>query len=194
MDDSFSFGSPAKGRTRTKTRTRSEPEPAPKHARTRSIERSRLIIGSVILAIVVGLAWGFLHFMGSAGNEIASDQQHVVDQIGNTQDVQAKLTGTQALQSVQMLYGQDGSFGSITPQALKAFEPAFTYASSASTNPNMVSVSSSTEGVGLAVLSASGTCLYVHVSAAGATYGTGSACTGDAAMDATAPAWPSAST
>jgi hypothetical protein len=158
------------------------------------MERSRLIIGSVVLAIVVGLAWGFLHFMASSGNEIASDQQHVVDQIGNTQDVQAKLTGTQALQSVQMLYGQDGSFDSVTPQSLKAFEPAFTYTASASTNPNMVSVASSSAGVGLAVQSASGTCLYVHVSAAATTYGTGSVCTGDAAMGASDPAWPSAST
>jgi hypothetical protein len=189
MDDSFSFGTKAK----TRTRTQSVPEPPPKHARSASIERSRLILGGVALAVAAVLVWGFLHFMGNAGNEIASDQQRVVDQIGNTQDVQAQLTGTQAIQAVQMLYGQDGSFDTVTPQSLKAFEPAFTYATAASTGPNMVSVSSSASGVGLAVQSASGTCLYAHVSMTGTTYGAGSACTGSAALDASDPAWPSAS-
>lgn len=189
MDDSFSFGAPAKGRTRT----HSAPEPAPKHARSTSIERSRLILGGAGLAVAAVLVWGFLHFMGSAGKEIGSDQQRVVDQIGNTQDVQAQLTGTQAIQAVQMLYGQDGSFEAVTAQSLKAFEPAFSYSTAASTDPNMVSVSSSASGVGLAVKSASGTCLYAHVSASGTTYGTGTTCTGGAAVDATDAAWPSAS-
>ncbi|MEP6759074.1 MAG: hypothetical protein ABJB55_07765 [Actinomycetota bacterium] len=170
------------------------PEPAPKHARTRSIERSRMIFGAVGLAIAAVLVWGFLHFMGNAGNEIASDQQHVVAQIGNTQDIQAQLTGSQAIQAVQMLYSQDASFDAVTPQSMRAFEPAFTYATAASTGPNAVSVSSSSTGVGLAVLSASGTCLYAHVSPAGTTYGTGSSCTGAAALDASDPAWPSAAT
>ena len=190
MDDSFSFGAPAKGRTRTHP----VPEPAPKHARSTSIERSRLILGGAGLAVAAVLVWGFLHFMGSAGKEIGSDQQRVVDQIGNTQDVQAQLTGTQAIQAVQMLYGQDGSFEAVTAQSLKAFEPAFSYSAAASTDPNMVSVSSSASGVGLAVKSASGTCLYAHVSASGTTYGTGTTCTGEAAADATEAAWPSAST
>ena len=191
MDDSFTFGTPAKGRSRT----RSARDPAPKHAAGRpSIERSRLVLGGVGFALLAVAAWGFLHFMAGAGNEIASDQQHVVDQIGNTQDVQAQLTGTQAIQSVQMLYGQSGSFDDVTPESLKDFEPAFTYSESASTGPNAISVASSSTGVGLAVRSASGTCLYAHVSATGTTYGTGSVCTGEAALEATAPAWPSEST
>ena len=188
MDDSFSFGTPSKGRTRAYT----EPEHQPKHARpARSIERTRLVLGVAGLAVAAVLVWGFLHFMGSAGQEIGSDQQRVVDQIGNAQDVQAQLAGTQAIQAVQMLYAQDASFGAITPQALKAFEPAFTYTAAASADPNTVSVAGSSSGVGLAVMSASGTCLYAHVAATGTTYGTGSTCTGDAALDASAPAWPS---
>jgi len=188
MDDSFSFGTPSKGRTRSYN----EPEHTPKHARpARSIERSRLVLGVGALVAAAALVWGFLHFMAGAGNEIASDQQRVVDQIGNVQDVQAQLTGTQAIRAVQTLYAQDGSLGAVTPQALKAFEPAFTYTTSASTDPNTVSVASSSSGVGLAVMSASGTCLYAHVGATATTYGSGSTCTGEAALDASAPAWPS---
>lgn len=191
MDDSFSFGEPAKTRTRS-VRT---PAPAPKHAPAgkerggASFERSRYILGGAALVGLAILVWGFLHFMGSAGNEIASDQQRVVDQIGNAQDVQAKLTGTQAVSGVQMLFAQGGSFDAVTPQSLKAFEPAFSYSAAASTGPNSVSVISDSSGVGLAVLSASGTCLYAHVSATGTTYGTGSTCTGEAALDASGAAW-----
>jgi hypothetical protein len=194
MDDSFTFGAPAK----TRGRTRSTPEPPPKHApagtvrRAGSFERSRLVLGAAALVVLAILAWGFLHFMGSAGDEIASDQQQVVDQIGSAQDVQAQLTGTQAVAAVQLLYAQNGSFGEVTPQSLKAFEPSFSYVSDASTGASVVSVDASPTGVGLAVLSSSGTCLYAHVSASGTTYGSGSTCTGVAALEASSPTWPTA--
>ena len=188
MDDSFSFGRPAKG---------ARPIKAPKHAAQRprgggSLQRSRYVLGGIALAVAAVLVWGFLHFMGSAGKEIGADQQRVVAQIGNAQDVQAQLTGTQAVQAVQMLYGQGGSFADVTPQSLKAFEPTFTYSTAASTGPNAVSVDSSSAGVGLAVRSASGTCLYAHVTASTTTYGSGSTCTGEAALDASEAAWPHA--
>ena len=136
------------------------------------------------------LVVGFLHFMDSSGKEIGADQQRVVGQIGQAQDVQAQLTGSQAVQGVQMMVAQSGSFASVTPQALKAFEPTFTYSTAASTNPNAVSVDSSGSGVGLAVLSASGTCLYAHVTASKTLYGTGTTCTGTAALEASDAAWP----
>ena len=56
--------------------------------------------------------------------------------------------------------------------------------------PNTVSVKSVSEAVGLAIRSSSGTCLYARVAAASVTYGSGPACTGDAALDASKPAWP----
>jgi hypothetical protein len=187
MDDSFSFGDKAKARTYTPREQKSAPSAA-----TGSFQRSRLVLGGFALVVVGLLVWGFLHFMGSAGNEVAADQQRVVDQVGNAQDVQAQLTGTQAVQGVQMLHAQGGSFAAVTPEALKAFEPAFTYSEQASTSANAVSVASSGQGVGLAVLSASGTCLYAHVDASGVQYGTGSTCTGTAAMSASDASWPAA--
>jgi len=194
MDDSFTFGEPAK----TRTRTRSAPQPPPKHAPAGKVrgagsnDRSRLLLGGAALAILAVLVWGFLHFMGGAGEEIASDQQRVVDQVGAAQDVQAQLTGTQAVQAVQMLYAQSGSFGAVSAQSLKAFEPTFSYVTDASTGADVVSVDASADGVGLAVRSASGMCLYAHLTPSGTTYGTGSTCTGQAALGASSPTWPAA--
>jgi hypothetical protein len=202
MDDSFSFGQPPKkrrGRVSARPRhaapARSPSEPSagrvrPSHARKGSFEWTRLVLGVVALAVIAVLVWGFLHFMGSAGNAAATGEAQAIDR---AQDVQAQLTGTSAIQAVEGLYAQSGSFDAITPDALKSFEPTFAYTDGESTEPNTVSVKSTGQGVGLAVRSASGTCLYARVAAAGVTYDAGTTCTGDAALEASNPSWPTPS-
>jgi hypothetical protein len=199
MDD-FSLGQqPKKRRGRVATpprhaaakRSPSIPTPTrvpPSHAaRKGSFQRTRLILGLVALAVVGVLIWGFLHFMARSGNEAGAGEGEA---ISRAQDVQAQLTGTSAIQAVEIAYAETGSFASITPQTLKAVEPTFLFTDEPSTEPNTVSVKSTGQGVGLAVRSASGTCLYAHISAAGVTYGSGSTCTGDAALEASTPSWP----
>jgi hypothetical protein len=197
MDDSFSIGQTPKkrrGRVEAPPRHAAPGPPAsgrpfqhPSHARKGSIEQTRLILGGIGLVVVAIVIWGFMHFMASSGEEAATGEGQA---IGRAQDVQAQLTGTSAIQSVEALYAQNASFETITPQALKAFEPTFTYTDGESTGPNTVAVKATSQGVGLAVRSESGTCLYAHVAAAAVTYGSGAACTGAAALDATSPAWP----
>ena len=109
------------------------------------IERTRYILGAIGLVVAAVVVWGFMHFMSSAGNEAASGQ---MQEIGAAQDVQAQMTGQQTIQSVEGLYAQSGSFNSITPQALKAFEPTYSYTNGPSTDPNTVSVASTANGRG----------------------------------------------
>jgi hypothetical protein len=52
-------------------------------------------------------------------------------------------------------------------------------------------VGASSSGVGLAVLSRSGTCFYLHIAASSVQYGAGTTCTGTAALTAAATSWPS---
>ena len=199
MDDSFSLGQqPKKRRGRIATPPRhAAPKVAaapivrarPTHARKGSFEQTRLLLGGVALVVVGVLVWALLHFMSSSGKEAASQQGEA---IGRAQDVQAQLTGTSAIQAVQVVYASVGSFNQVTPDAHKAAEPTFTYTDGESTEPNTVSVKGSAQAVGLAIRSSSGSCLYARVAAAGVTYGTGTACTGDAALDASRPAWPAA--
>ena len=104
---------------------------------------------------------------------------------------ESRWPGEQDDPSVQGLYAQStGAFNSITPQALKAFEPTYTYTKGPSTEPNTVSVASTANDAGLAVLSTSGRCLYAHIAAAGVTYGSGTTCTGTVALKASSPSWP----
>ena len=185
MDDSFSLGQGAKGGG----------GPPPKHAAPRrfggsSFERTRLVWGIVGLVLVALVVFGFMTFMGNAGKEIGEDNQRMIEQVGAAKDAQAELTANQTIQNAMQLYEESGSFSDITPQALAAAEPTFTYVTAASNGPNTVSVAATDGGVGLAVQSSSGTCLYAFVQPSTTTYGTGTTCTGDAATDATDASWP----
>jgi hypothetical protein len=203
MDDSFSFGHEPKKRrspVSTKAPRHAAPRaqgpvrarPRPSHAPTAtqrkgSFEQTRLLLGILGLFVVAVLVWGFLHFMSASGQEAAAREGEAID---HAQDVQAQLTGTSAIESVQGVYSQVGSFDQVTAQALKQYEPTFSYTDAASGEPNTVSVASTPQGVGLAVASSSGTCLYAYVTVTGVTYGTGSTCTGEAALQASDRAWP----
>jgi len=185
MDDSFSLGQPAKRRTRP-VKAKHAP-PRVKRAPAGGFERTRYILGGIGLVVAAFLVWGFMHFMSSAGSQAASGE---VSEIAAAQDIQAQTTGAQAIQSVQGV-AITGSFAQVTPQALKQYEPTYTYTTGPSTGPNSVSVASTASAVGIAVLSPSGHCLYAQVTASGVTYGTGTTCTGVVALKAaTAPAWP----
>jgi hypothetical protein len=202
MDDSFSLGDHRKKRRAHAARgprhaapraptqaTRTRPSHARRSSKS-SFEQTRLLLGILGVFVVAVLVWGFLHFMSNSGQQAAAREGEAID---HAQDVQAQLTGTSAIQAVEGLYGETGSFDRVTPDALKQYEPTFTYTEAASSEPNTVSVKSTSQGVGLAVYSSSGTCLYAHVAAAGVTYGTGPSCTGDAALQASKPAWPPSS-
>jgi hypothetical protein len=188
MDDSFTLGQGAK---------RSDGEPAPKHAASRrpsgasTFERSRRVRGIALAVVALVLVAGFLKFMGNTGKEIGADNQKMVQQVGVAQDTQAELTANQSIQNAMQLYEASGDFAAVSPQALGAAEPSFTYVSGASMDANTVSVAVTDTGVGLAVKSASGSCLYAFVQASKTTYGKGTACTGEAATGASGPSWPS---
>ena len=185
MDDSFAFGKPSRKRALPAA-------PRPKGPRAGAGSGRGRIVALVAAGVVaVLLVVGFMTFMKGSGEQIASDQQTVISQIGAAKDVEAQTTEQQAITAVQELYAEQGSFDGITVAALKHFEPAFSYTDSASTGPKMIAVDSSSSGVGLAVLSQSGTCFYLHLAGSSVRYGTGTTCTGTAALSASATSWSS---
>jgi hypothetical protein len=186
MDDSFSLGERAKRRARP-VRAKHVTTPRPRGASSGGIERTRYILGGIGLVVAALVIWGFMHFMASAGNEAANGE---MSEIGAAQDVQAQTTGQEAIQSVQGLAAESGSYAQITPESLKKFEPTFRYTAGPSTDPNTVSVASTAGDVGIAVFSTSGRCLYAHIAATGVAYGTGTTCTGVLALKASSPSWP----
>jgi hypothetical protein len=183
MDDSFSLGKPARKRA---PRAR-----APRAAGSRSTGSGVLIAVCVLCgALVLAAIVGFMMLMRNGGEQAASADRTAIAQIGAAKDVQAQLTANQAVTAVQELYAERGSFQGVDPAALKQFEPSFTYTSGASTGPNDVSVAATAGGVGVAVMSASGTCYFAYDTGSGIRFGTGSPCTGQAATSASAVGWP----
>jgi hypothetical protein len=197
MDDSFSYGGRKKkhrSSIRPRRPRRSEPDPPPKHAasrRTLSVDGRRLAFGAIGLGLAAVSIWGFLQLDGS---DTSGDGPGSGTPVGSTADIQAKQTAASAVEMVQTLYTSEGSFATVTPRELRASGSEAHYSPRASTGADTVSVASTVEGVGIAVRSSSGTCFYAHVIPSGIAYGTGSPCTGEAALKAAAPAWPSQST
>ena len=185
MDDSFAFGKPSLRRALPAARRPKAPK------LDAGSGRGRIVLVVAAGVIVVLLVAGYLTFMKGSGEQIASGERSAISQIGAAKDVEARTTEQQAVTAVQELYAEQGSFDGVTVAALKHFEPAFSYTDHSSTGPKVIAVGSSSSGVGLAVLSQSGTCFYLHVAASSVRYGTGATCTGSAALTASDTSWPS---
>ncbi len=185
MDDSFAFGKPSRKRALPAARRPKAPDVDAGSGRGRIVVL--VAAGVVVVLLVVGL----MTFMKGSGEQIASGERSVISQIGAAKDVEAQTTEQQAISAVQELYAEQGSFDGVTVAALKHFEPAFSYTDNSSTGPKVIAVGSSSSGVGLAVLSQSGTCFYLHIAASSVRYGTGTGttCTGTAALSASATSW-----
>ncbi|HUL86078.1 MAG TPA: hypothetical protein VLX89_11275 [Actinomycetota bacterium] len=186
MDDSFSLGEPARKRPLPKARPVRGPSGSRPGSRTLA-----LVVGLCALLVVVAIV-GFMTLMHRGGEAIGAANATAVAQIGTAQDVQAQLAAHEAVSAAQQLYAESGSFQGIDPGAMKAFEPTFTYTAAPSTGPDVVSVAASGGGVGIAVRSASGTCFYAFDAGSTVRYGTGTACSGQAASSASASSWPNA--
>ena len=183
MDDSFSFGEPGKKWSDSKLTARP----------TAPVERARPPIGPVLaivgVGIVVVLGVAFFTLVHHGGQAAAQAESTAIAQVGVADDVQARSNLQVAQQTASMLYAQGGPGGMPTYLAADATamvkaEPSLQYVSGPSTGPNVISVAATATDWGAAVQSASGTCFYLHLSASGARTGTGSTCTGEAALSA----------
>src|SRR5438093_6739804 len=137
MDDSFTLGKPSGKHVITRARTPKPRRPAGRSAGSGTGRIVLLVVGGIVAVVAIA---GFMTFVKGGGEQIASDEHTAVAQIGSAKDVDAKMTVQQATGTVQQLYAEQGSYASVTPAALKRFEPTFSYTASASTGPNTVSV------------------------------------------------------
>jgi hypothetical protein len=128
--------------------------------------------------------------VSKGGHEVAAAQVSAVQQIDHSQDVLAQTALTSALAAAKTLYMDNESYDGTGPADLAGVEPAFTYTDGPSPNPQTVSVAMQGSVAGLAAMSPSGTCFYLRDDEGGGiTYGSGTGCTGTAALSATAPSW-----
>ena len=109
--------------------------------------------------------------------------------VGNMLDAHAQQAATTALDAARQI-AAGGSISDATPNALTAISSTVLYVDGPSTGPSVVSVYAGAAGWAAAVHGAHSACYWVAVAADGRTrYGTGSACTGMAALAADRSAW-----
>ena len=180
MNDDFHFGQHAK----RPARLGSAP---PQHAK-RSFDLRLLWIAAGLVVVAV-IAYVFLTGAGEAGKQIGDAQSETVAQIDRAYDAAAQGTIGQAVVVAQTLYAERGSF-TTDLATLSAYDPALRFTSGPSNGPATVSYAVGGSEFGAAVRSESGTCWWVRIAASSVTtYGSGTTCTGSAAMAASAPSW-----
>jgi hypothetical protein len=187
--DAFSYGKAAKGRTpRAGTRRRVA------HERS-STERSAPRLGKPVmvaagLALAVALVFGLFQVVKSGGEVVADTTAADLHQADAARDADAQTAVRNAEAAARAAFTDSNSYAGVTPLVLSKIEPSFQYISGASTGSSVVSVATTPTDVGLAVMSGSGTCFYVHLTEAGAdAYGSGQECTGSAALSASGPSF-----
>lgn len=188
MDDGFNFGEP--GRKWSEARLR------PRARAARERRASGHLLALVGGAIVVGAAvFAFMTMMKEAGEEVAGSQATAIGQVGVAQDAQAQLDLKNAAMSATALYAEGAgdlagpSYQVASPQALGELDGSVTFTEGPSTGPGVVSVQAGTTAWAAAEMSGSGTCLWVKIVDGQQSFGTGTPCTGQAAMGAAEPSW-----
>jgi hypothetical protein len=181
MNDDFHFGQHVKRPARLGS------APPQQHAR-RSFDLRLLWIAAGLVVVAV-TAYVFLSGADQAGKQIGDAESETIAQIDLAYDAAAQATIGHAVVVAQSLYAERGSF-TTDLATLSAYDPGLRFTAGPSSDPTTVSYAVSGSEFGAAVRSESGTCWWVKIAANSVTtYGSGSTCTGSAAMAASATSW-----
>jgi hypothetical protein len=161
-----------------------------KPSRGPNLDGRALLVAGIAFVAVLAIVVAYLQFVGRSGKTVASDQATVVQQVDRAQDVQAKLNARIAESAASAAFQASNGYATVGPDQLSLLDPTLTYTTGPSTSVTVVSVASSQAAWAAAILGPSGTCYWVKLGAmALPSYGTGTTCTGAAAMAASSPSW-----
>jgi type IV pilus assembly protein PilA len=149
-----------------------------------------LVVGVAVVVLVVAV--GFILVAKRGGEEAASAAKSDLTGASDAQDREAQSSLRNGLAAAKTAYTDTGSYAQVTPEALGEIEPSLTLTAGPSGDRFTVSVAVTEQSVGLAAMSTSGTCFWLRDDEAGGgtTYGSGSPCTGQAALaGAASPSW-----
>ena len=161
---------------------------APKR-RGPQVDRRTLTVVAGILLMVAVLVVAYLQLTGGGASttDVSSPSPSAVN---TAVDAQAKANAKGAASAASAAYQASNGFSTIGPDQLSLLDPDVTFTTDASTSASVVSVATAQAAWAAAVLGPSGTCYWIKIGGIGAvSYGTGSTCTGSAAMAADQPHW-----
>jgi hypothetical protein len=107
MDDSFSFGKPARRQVAISSPRARTPRAEASSGRSGARRIASLVLAGIVVIVAIV---GFMTVVKGGGEEIGSSERSAVSQTGAAQDVEAKMTAQQAAAAVQQLYAEQGSF------------------------------------------------------------------------------------
>jgi hypothetical protein len=156
----------------------------------RGFAATGLVVAVAVVVLVSAVSFVLLAKRG--GEEAAKAASADLDAAAEAKDREAQSTLRNALAAAKTAYTDTASYADVTPEVLVQIEPSLSFTSGPSTVPNAVSVAVTDQAIGLAAMSESGTCFWMHddVESGGTTYGSGTTCTGAAALTgASGPLW-----
>lgn len=187
--DAFSYGRTAKGRAPRAGR-RQHVAPEQPRAERSAPKLGKPVLVALGLALAAVLVFGLFQVVESGGEAVADSTAADLHQADAARDAEAQTAVRNAVVAAKVAFTDDSSYAGVTPVVLSKIEPSFQYISGVSTGSSVVSVATTPTDLGLAVMSGSGACFYVHLSAAGAdAFGSGQQCTGSAALAASGPSF-----
>jgi hypothetical protein len=143
--------------------------------------------GALLLVAVLLVAYLQLTSGGASPAAVSSPTASAADTAG---DVQAKAAAKAAASAASAAFQASNGYATIGPEQLSLLDPDVTFTTDPSTSASVVSVASAQAAWAAAVLGPSGTCYWIKIGGIGAvSYGTGTTCTGAAAMTASQPRW-----
>lgn len=166
----------------------------------------KLAVTSSVLVALFGAFAAFVisHERAADRRRDAIEEQLVADQQARTQalldpasiaeaatlDIGAKSAAVDALAAARDVWTQTSLLSEAGTARLAVLRPDLIFVDGPSTAPTIVSVSASDVSWAAAVMGPSGACYWVRVNAEGeARYGSGRACTGEAALSASHLSW-----
>ena len=139
--------------------------------RVERVERTGSIVGTI-----------------SGSDDALADSGSVAENLAI--DAAARADARSALNAARRAAGGRATFLDAGPGHLAQTTASLIFVDGPSQGPGVVSVASSREAWGAAVMGASGTCYLLRFAPGdGVTYGTGNACTGDEALTARGASW-----
>ena len=180
MSDEFQFGEPAKHPARLGRAKQ------PHEQRSFDLRLVWVAAGLVVAGV---LAFVLLRSSDEAGKQLGRANEQAVSEIDRANDAAAQGTLGRAAVVAQTIHAEQGTY-TADLATLSGFDPGLHLTSGPSTDVNTVSYAAEPNGFGAALESASGTCWWLSLDADGVTaYGSGTPCTGQAAMAASDPSW-----
>jgi hypothetical protein len=174
---------------------RAAPQPLRRRVDPRAVKAAALAFG---LVLVLGTFARWVIDSERASEAAASRAERsaavevpAIDVVADPRaDREARMLARASLRAASRLFDRSGSLAGASPAALSSLVRRSTFVDGPSTASGIVSVSATSRAWAAAVRSDSGTCFYIRVaSGGGVTYGTGTGCTGTAALDAADRAW-----